>query len=73
MRRTPYTERGIRRIPCARCGAPSSTQWQVCADGNQYRGLCIDCDVALNALVLGWMGLPFDEDTYRWSLTVGPD
>ena len=28
-RRPPYTEIGIKRIPCARCGKPSVHQWQV--------------------------------------------
>lgn len=57
-RRAPYTDRGIRRLPCYRCGAPAAFQWQVCADGNLYRPLCSVCDVALNALVLRWMGAP---------------
>lgn len=57
-RRTPYTKRGICRVPCMRCGNPSRQQWQVCADGNIYRGLCERCDVALNALVLRWMRHP---------------
>lgn len=51
-RRTPYTERGIVRVPCCRCGKPSCYQWTICADGNQWRGLCAECDVALNALVM---------------------
>lgn len=48
----PYAAAGIRRVPCARCGEPSQQQWQICADGNQYRGICNACDVALNDLVL---------------------
>lgn len=56
MRKTPYTERGIRRLPCFRCGEPACHQWQVCADGNVYRPICLKCDVALNRLVLRWMG-----------------
>lgn len=51
-RRKPYTERGIKRVPCARCGAPSHAQWQVCADGNTWRGLCRRCDVDLNDLTM---------------------
>lgn len=51
-RRRPYTELGIRRVPCFRCGAPSRFQWQICADGNVWRGLCPACDIALNAMVL---------------------
>lgn len=58
-RRTkPYTLNGISRVPCFRCGQPSRFQWQVCADDNTFRGLCAECDVALNALVLNWMGHP---------------
>lgn len=60
MRCKPYTERGIRRLPCYRCGAkPSQQQWQICADGNVYRPACVDCDVALNALVLQFMKVPY--------------
>lgn len=58
LRRRPYTQIGIRRVPCFRCGKPSRFQWQVCADGNRFRGLCSGCDVALNDLVLRWMGDP---------------
>lgn len=59
MRRTPYTEIGIRRLGCVRCGEQAVHQWQVCADGNQYRPLCVECDIGLNKLVLQWMG--FDD------------
>lgn len=52
MRRKPYTVRGIRRAPCARCGAPSVYQWQACADGRQYRAVCAACDVMLNVMVM---------------------
>jgi hypothetical protein len=31
-------------------------QWNICSDDNQYRGLCLDCDRALNRLVLEWVG-----------------
>lgn len=65
MRRTPYTKRGIRRVPCLRCGRPSSQQWQICSDGNQWRGVCTDCDVELNRMVAKFFGLAFDIDTYR--------
>lgn len=57
-RRKPYTERGIRRVPCRRCGRPSSQQWDICADGNVPRGLCVECDIDLNRLVLEWVGDP---------------
>ena len=57
-RRKPYTVIGIRRLRCARCGEKAEHQWQVCADGNRYRPLCLRCDVLLNALVLRWMRDP---------------
>lgn len=58
-RRTPYTEIGIRRVPCFRCGrSPSYASWTICADGNGYRPMCKECDVALNELVLRWAGDP---------------
>ncbi len=57
-RRKPYLESGIGRVPCARCGRPSVHQWQICADDRLYRPICEQCDIALNALVLKWMGFP---------------
>lgn len=57
-RREPYTEAGIRRLPCYRCGQRAQFQWSICADGNLQRPLCLDCDVALNRLVLAWAGDP---------------
>lgn len=57
-RREPYTEIGVRRLPCVRCGQPARFQWNVCADGNLFRPICTACDIALNELVLTWMGDP---------------
>lgn len=57
-RKKPYTERGIRRAKCARCGAAALFQWQVCANGNRWQGLCKRCDVALNRLALQFMRHP---------------
>jgi hypothetical protein len=57
-RTKPYTERGIGRIPCSRCGQPSVHQWQVCANGNRYLGICRPCDIELNKLALGFMRVP---------------
>lgn len=57
-RRKPYTARGVQRLPCIRCGGRATFQWQICSDGNNYRPLCVACDVALNRLVLDWMGHP---------------
>ena len=58
MRRKKYTELGISRVPCERCGAPSTNQWQICATGNQWAGVCTECDISLNEMVVAFMGLP---------------
>ena len=58
MRYKPYTEKGISRVPCERCGKPSSQQWQICAIGNKWAGVCTDCDIELNRLVLEFMWKP---------------
>lgn len=60
MRRRPYTARGIRRLRCFRagCGRQARFQWQICADGNQYRPVCEVCDLELNRMVLTWAGVP---------------
>jgi hypothetical protein len=57
-RKRPYTDIGVRRLPCTRCGKPATRQWQVCADGNLYRPICSRCDVFLNGLVLNTMHDP---------------
>lgn len=57
-RKQPYTDIGIRRLACVRCGKPARFQWQICSDGNLYRPLCAGCDIALNELVLRWIGDP---------------
>jgi hypothetical protein len=63
VRTKPYTERGIRQVPCAKCGKPSRHQWQICADHNQYRGLCAECDIEMNAMVMRWIwGLSRETD-----------
>ena len=54
-RNKPYTAIGINRVPCARCGAPSMYQWQVCANKNRWRGVCLKCDISLNRVVLKFM------------------
>lgn len=67
-RKEPYTETGIRRLPCARCSAPSRFQWSACSDGNLWRPLCLDCDIDLNRLVLFWMNDPeAEQKTARYA------
>lgn len=58
MRSRPYTDIGISRVRCLRCDKPSSTQWRICATGSKWAGVCTDCDIELNALVVDFMGLP---------------
>lgn len=57
-RKEPYTEIGVRRIPCSRCGAPAQFQWQVCANDNRWLGVCAPCDIELNRLALDFMRVP---------------
>lgn len=59
-RRTPYTEIGVRRVKCFRCGKPAVYQWNICSDGG-YRPICPSCDVKLNRLVLSFMKFPLKE------------
>lgn len=47
-RKQPYTVVGVKRLPCARCGRPAQHQWNICADNNLFRPLCVRCDYALN-------------------------
>ena len=54
-RNKPYTSKGIKRVPCQRCGKPSTGQWQVCSLNNRWIGICAECDTALNRLVLEFM------------------
>lgn len=51
----PYTEIGVKRLKCFRCDNRAAQQWQICADGNEYRPICSQCDVELNELVMKFM------------------
>lgn len=73
-RKKPYTERGIKRLPCVRCGEKATQQWRACADG-LWRPICTECDVMLNRLVLLFMLVDLDEvdekiDKYQEKLNV---
>lgn len=63
-RSSPMPKRTIsvataRRRPCYRCGKrPGYATWNICADGNRNRVICGACDIALNRLVLRWLGRP---------------
>ena len=56
-RRRPYTQIGVQRLPCSRCGCPAKHQWRMCADGC-YRPVCAECDIRLNRLVLAFLRVP---------------
>lgn len=52
-RKKPYTERGIRRVPCVKCGAPSEFQWRLCStDG--WSAVCRKHDIEINRFVAIW-------------------
>lgn len=57
-RKEPFTEKGILRKKCIRCGKRARYQWQMCSDNNNYRPICFRCDIKLNALVLKFMKHP---------------
>jgi hypothetical protein len=66
MRRKPYTATGLRRVPCFRCNLkgifrPSVSQWQICSLNNEYKGVCRECDIKLNQIVLKFMKIPAKE------------
>jgi len=54
----PYTAKGITRSKCIRCGEPAKFQWNVCADHNNYRAICAECDIGLNRVALEFMCHP---------------
>ena len=56
-RKKPYTEKGIKRVPCLRCGKSSTRQWQICSLRNLWFGVCTKCDIELNYLVLKFFNI----------------
>jgi len=64
-RNKPYTESGISRVPCLRCNKPSACQWQICSLGNKYFGVCGECDIELNGLVLDFFRVPNSGDIIK--------
>ncbi len=55
---TQYPEEEISKIPCSKCGKPSSQQWEICCNNNMYLGVCTECDYKLNVLIAEFMNLP---------------
>jgi len=73
MRKQPYTTIGIKRVPCKRCGKSSRFQWNICSLGTAYHAICLECDIALNALVLEFFDIPDRQviiERYRQSKNV---
>lgn len=66
-RKKPYTEKGIKKIPCFCCGGKSNQQWQICSLDNKYYAICNQCDIELNNLVL--MFFRYLPETRRHILT----
>lgn len=64
-RKTPYTEIGISRVPCLRCGAPAAEQFNICALDGRFVPVCVECDVLLNALVLDFLDAPKKDERLR--------
>ncbi len=64
-RKTPYTERGISRVPCARYGHASVHQWQICANDRRYLGACADCDLEVNQWALTFFRVPNGAEIYE--------
>lgn len=69
VRLRPYTEAGLGRVPCARCGSPSRFQWSidVCALRRKivWVGLCTEHDIELNAQSLEYIRWPDREAAMR--------
>lgn len=52
-RRRPYTERGISRVPCVKCGAPSKYQWRICST-DAWTAVCRRHDIEVNRKIARW-------------------
>lgn len=55
LRAREYTDRGLARCKCLRCGKPATDQWSACAVGNKWMPLCTDCDIGLNRVALEYI------------------
>lgn len=52
-RKKPYSERGIHRVPCIKCKAPSKYQFRICST-DRWTAVCADCDLEINRIVAIW-------------------
>lgn len=57
MRKKPYTAIGVTRVPCSfhGCKKTSVHQWQCCALGNYFMGLCSEHDIGLNNVAVTYL------------------
>jgi hypothetical protein len=57
-RRQPYTAIGIARLPCSvrGCSNKAHASWQACANGRRHTPLCLEHDIAMNRMVLEFVG-----------------
>lgn len=55
MRAREYTNRGITRCKCIRCGKQASDSWSACSVNNKWMPVCKRCDYQLNRLALNFM------------------
>lgn len=58
-RHKPYTQIGVRRLPCIRysiCGNKATFVWSICSDDSLNRPICQSCDEELNEMILRWAG-----------------
>lgn len=53
----PRTIEQMKRMKC-QCGKPAVHQWSSCANGNRHVAVCLDCDWAINEMLLAFLRLP---------------
>ena len=71
-RTKPYTEKGIRRLKCFRCGKQAHASWQICSDNRIYRPACKECDIEINKIILQFMGFPnWEEMLEKYKRKIG--
>jgi hypothetical protein len=47
------------KVACQMCGEqPAVHQWSSCANGHRYVAVCLDCDFAVNEILLAMLRLP---------------
>ena len=56
--RDEYSTAAIVHIPCLRCGTPSAQQFNICALGERFYGVCTRCDIGINRAVLCYIRYP---------------